>query len=968
MRIGGARLRALLTLLALDAGRFVPVDSLAEALWPHGGPLDRAHALQSLVSRLRRALPGGVLRQGPGGYCLDVPPDAVDATRFERLAHEGGHALQEGRPDQAAALLREALALWRGEVADAVRLTELRLSAVEDRVRADLLRGAEPGPLVAELKELTAAHPLRERPRALLVQALHRQGRQAEALEAYESFRVLLADELGADPGPELQATHLAVLRGEAAGARGNLRAPLTSFVGRAEERAAIAARLRDNRLVTLVGPGGVGKSRLATKTAGELAVPGGVWLVELAPVTDPDDLVHAVAGALETAAPAQARPRDQLGRLAAALPAAETLIVLDDCEHLVEATARFAEDLLGRCPQLRVLATSREPLGILGEALFPVRPLPPDEGARLFAERAAAVRPDFSPDDEHAVAEICRRLDGLPLAIELAAARLRFLTAGQLAARLDDRFRVLTGGSRTALPRHRTLRAVVAWSWELLTDDERRSAQRLAVFPGTFAADAAPLVDELANKSLLQFTEGPRYRMLETIREYALERLAESGEPARARAEHAAYVLDLAERAAPELRGPGQLAGLQALRAERDNLLAALHYIRDIGDPSTAARLGRALSFFWTIGEDHAEAAAWLRLVLDVTDDPEVAAAYLLNVILSGDPTQASAEAGRLRELARDADPVIATVIRAGVASVTGEAAAGLAAIEAGEPCPDPWWRALLWFLRSALDGSLGDMEAMRDDLEAAVAAFRQTGERWGLAVSLSHLAFAQSTLGEAEAGIAALEESVRLARRLGTGDGDRVWLALLRVQIGDLDRARSELHGVLAGNPAAPLAGRAEVLLADLARADGDLAAAARHLERAARPGSTPDPSSTVLFLLASARLAMAQGRLDGAREQLAEAFELAASCRDLPLVGLVAVGVAELGLRRDPSGAAKVLGAAHALRGGAGARHPDVVRLTGALRDALGAGFPDGYDQGSRLDRGVALALVRARLTPP
>lgn len=318
--VGGARLRVLLIRLALDAGRPVSVESLAQALWPEGGPADRAHALQSLVSRLRRALPAALGVQGvPGGYRLDLAAEAVDALRFERLASEGGRAVRSGEAAVAVRLLREALGLWRGEALAEVagewfaapvvaRLEEVRLAAVEDRVAAELELGYEPSLMVSELGELVTAHPLRERLRILQVRVLHAAGRSAEALGAYEEFRRLVADELGADPSPELQQLHLAVLRGEYSGGqpvverrRGNLRAALTSFVGRERELARIADRLKAGRLVTLVGPGGVGKSRLATTSS--LGVQdqfaGGVWLVELAAVVEAGDVPLVIADAL---------------------------------------------------------------------------------------------------------------------------------------------------------------------------------------------------------------------------------------------------------------------------------------------------------------------------------------------------------------------------------------------------------------------------------------------------------------------------------------------------------------------------------------------------------------------------------------------------------------------------------------------------------------------------------------------
>ncbi|MFI6291161.1 BTAD domain-containing putative transcriptional regulator [Nonomuraea sp. NPDC050790] len=984
VEVGGARLRALLIRLALDAGRVVAVESLIAALWPQDGPADPVHSLHSLVSRLRRALPVPV-RQIPGGYVLDLPPDAVDALRFERLTRQGREALRADDPETAAQRLRAALALWRGDpltdvaetpyaLAAAARLHELRLTAAEDRAAAELRLGGDRSGLVAELEEHLAAHPLRERLQVLLIQALRATGRRAEALAAFESFRVRLADELGADPGPELKDLHLALLREERP-ARGNLRTPLSSFVGRVEEQAHLVRRLRERRLVTLIGPGGVGKSRLATRAAGELAAdfPGGAWLVELASVTDPNALPRTIATTLGLDL---GPPGEPVSRLADALPASATLIVLDNCEHLVDSCARLVEDLLGRCPHLRVLATSREPLALLGEALSPLAPLPAADGVRLLAERAAAVRPGFTlgEDDRAAAMEICARLDGLPLAIELAAARLRYASVEQLAAGLDDRFLTLTGGSRTALPRHRTLRAVVSWSWDLLTVPERAALERLAVFPGAFTREAAArvsgwaAVEDFADRSLLQFVPGtgPRYLMLETIREYALERLAGSGRLAAARAAHAACFAELAGIAEAGLRGSGQLAWVRRLRDERDDLLAAVRFAVDSGDGPTALRLGAGLGVFWTITEDPGQAAALLRGVLEVAPDPGVAAAYLLNLVLAANGERAKDEADGLLALAAGcARPATRALIEAMVALITGDPVRGLAAIEAGLPRAEAWDRALLWFVRSFLDGSLGDMEAMRADLGQAATAFRACGERWGQATALSYLAFARNTLGEFEAGVAALEESIGLAHDLGTGDGRRLWLATVRCHTGQIATARAELLDVLAGDPPAHQLALAHVHLANLARYDGDLDAAERHLSAAAgHHAAGRDPALPVLHLLGSAELAVARGRTAG--PCLAEAFDLAVRTWDMPLVAMAAVAVASARQAADATQAAGLLGAAHALRGGPDARHPDVERLARALRAELGEpAYHAAYEPARRLDRALALARVRAAL---
>jgi DNA-binding SARP family transcriptional activator len=415
VEIGGVRLRALLIRLAVDVGRPVTTDSLVDAMWPEEAPANPMASLQSLMWRLRQALPdGSVVRSGNGWYQLELAPDAVDADRFERLAGDGRRALLSGDAAGARRRLREALALWRGEpLADVprayyavvvrARLRELWLTALEDRLEADLVAGSAFS-VVAELTELTAAYPLRERLCVLLMRALDADGRPAEALAAYESTRHRLAEELGSDPGAELRRTHVAVLRGdrrEKKRPRTNLRAPMTSFVGRAHELDRIRARLRDGRLVTLVGPGGVGKTRLATGVAAQIAdrvdggVDGGVWLVELASAPAADGVAQAVLAALgprEVGMPdASAPAQGLLHRLVDALARTETLIVLDNCEHVVEAAARLVDDLLARCPHLRVLATSREPLGVAGERLCPVPPLPLPEPGRPPDESPAA-------------------------------------------------------------------------------------------------------------------------------------------------------------------------------------------------------------------------------------------------------------------------------------------------------------------------------------------------------------------------------------------------------------------------------------------------------------------------------------------------------------------------------------------------------------------------------------------------
>ena len=546
----------------------------------------------------------------------------------------------------------------------AARLEELRRSATADRIEADLAAAAESdaAALTAELRALIAEDPLAERPRALLMRTLYLAGRQADALAVYADARAQLAAQLGVDPSPQLERVYLGVLRrslpeasppearevdrgwlagktrtpassGREAGhdaavsrpsapAFTTLRVPLTSLVGREDQVAQVEVLTGENRLVTLTGPGGVGKTRLAAEVASRVAARarGGVWLVDLAPLSDPGDVPYATLTAVgirdgllagagddepgQAAEPGASPAPDPSARLVSGLRERSGLIVLDNCEHLIDAVAGLADAVLSGCPGIRILTASREALGITGETVCPVPPLPvpPDSGAgelaaitaaasvRLLADRARAVRPAFAVTDANAadVARICRVLDGMPLAIELAAARLRTMSPAQLTGRLGDRFAVLTGGSRTALPRHQTLRAVVEWSWELLSKPERVLARRLAVLPAGATLGAAEGIcsDEpdvlggdlqagavldtltgLADKSFLT-VDGetgdiePRYRMLDTIRAYCLERLAEAGEEDGVRDRMCRYYLALAETADPLLRTRVQRPG----------------------------------------------------------------------------------------------------------------------------------------------------------------------------------------------------------------------------------------------------------------------------------------------------------------------------------------------------------------------------------------------------------------------
>ncbi|MFE2642243.1 BTAD domain-containing putative transcriptional regulator [Streptomyces nigra] len=790
--LGGARLRALLTVLALRAGRTVPVGLLADEVWGAEPPADATGALQALVGRLRRALGADAVRSEDGGYRLAAAPDDVDLHRFERLTGEGTRALADGDPAKAAGVLDDALALWRGpaladlpdRTAEAARIGTRHLDALRARHTAALALGRAEQAL-PELTALCDAHPLDEPLQALRLRALRDTGRPAEALAAYDDVRRLLSDRLGSDPGPELRALHAELLRpqpeaGTPAAPRpappaapaGNLRARLTSFVGREPDIAAIRGDLAAARLVTLLGPGGAGKTRLSQEAAESVrdGAPDGVWLAELAPVDDPQAVPEAVLtalGARETVlygAGAEAmragteRHDDPVDRLSEYCAKRRMLLILDNCEHVVDAAARLVERLLERCPGLTVLATSREPLGVPGEVLRPVEPLPEPFALRLLADRGAAARPGFRPEaDEEtaaACAEICRRLDGLPLAIELAAARLRVLTPRQIADRLDDRFRLLTSGSRTVLPRQQTLRAVVDWSWELLDDGEREVLGRLSVFAGGCDLAAAEAVcgpgalealGSLVDKSLVVAAAGDdgemRYRLLETVAEYAAERLDETGRRADAERAHLTYYRELARTTEPALRGRGQLAAIRRLERESENIRAALHHAVAARDEQEALCLVLSMAWYWQMRDLRIVARNWSREVQDLGPDPFAEPVRRAEPLWERCTDTPPPWTDQVREEARRGLHLIhlACMDTELDAWQTPEAQAKLRTIagsyEPGLPqvCHSP---GSLWFFAVMLTG---DMDRLRTVVDAAIRTCRaQPGYRWDLAANL--------------------------------------------------------------------------------------------------------------------------------------------------------------------------------------------------------------------------------------
>jgi predicted ATPase/DNA-binding SARP family transcriptional activator len=660
--VRGTKQRAVLALLALQRGGPVSADRLIDMVWGDERIANTANALQAQIGQLRRTLGATAVVTSEAGYALDIGPDDLDAARFEQLVATGRRLLEEGEPALASSTLGEALQLRRGEplsefayagFADAERahLDDLTLVATEARVEADLVLGQH-GELVGELEALCRAHPLRERPWELLMLALYRAGRQAEALRAYSQARDHLVDELGIDPGPALRRLEARILAQDpslaavsparqtvaAPMATGNLRERLSSFVGRSAELEELKEVVRSSRLVTLIGPGGVGKTRLALETAATLREEhrDGAWLVDLASVTEAEGVAPAMAGTFGAAAAGLTgplSPSSTVELIVRYLAGRSLLVVLDNCEHVIAEAASLAETLVGAVPGLRLLATSREPLAVPGEVLVPVRTLAAPAATELFVDRARAVRPGFTPDGQtHPVInDICRRLDGLPLAVELAAARLRSLTVATLAERLDDRFRLLTGGARTALPRQQTLRAVVDWSYDLLFEDERRLFARLSVFAGGCDLEAAEAVcaddrvpageildvlSRLVDKSLAAAPDAAvagRFSQLQTLWQYGRDRLIEAGEVEATRARHGAYYGQMAEKAYDGLRGALGPVWRERLTSDLGNLRAALDWFIAGENADAALSLASRTVWLWFINGDPVEGARWL-------------------------------------------------------------------------------------------------------------------------------------------------------------------------------------------------------------------------------------------------------------------------------------------------------------------------------------------------------------------
>lgn len=790
--------RVLLLVLLSQPGRMVASDTLIEILWGDDLPVDPANALQGQISYLRKRLRDGeepLIATRPGGYQLNVRLEQIDAWRFERLVRRAERLAASG----TASGLRDALddldvafRLWRGSpfadagdrpfaLVEARRLEEVSVAAAEARVECLLSLGRHRDAISA-VTQLIGTHPFRERFHEQHMLALYRAGRQAEALRAYEAARTTLVEELGLDPGHDMQRLHRMILdhapelgwsappgleiSTSDASANGRARRPvqppipLTSLIGRGTALARVRQCLETGRLVTLTGPGGAGKSRLALEVARLGPAERDVCFVDLAGV-ERDDLVAAtVAAALGVTVQPREEPVDSI---VAAIAGSELLILLDTCEHVSAGAARLARVLLETGPGIRVLATSRRPLGIRGELAWPVPPLalpgpgaPVDEVHRspavaLFAERAAAVDPTFELDADNAadVAAVCAAVDGLPLAIELAAAHCDVLSPAAIHRRLVGQIDLLPTAVADVAARQRTLRSTVEWSFRLLEPDEQRQFCQLSVFRGSFTLDAAGAVTglgadavldpiaSLVRQSLVTAVGGDRYRLLDPIRHYAAEQLATTDGAAGARSRHADYYATLAEAADGGIRTSEQNRWLTALRVELPNLRAAIEWGFDGGDPVVAARTTAALAWFWTIDGMLAEALRHLDAANAVQRlPPQTAASVQFGIALVCAPLgqlQRSLDAARAAaDLARRAGcrGLLGLILNTMAVPLwafddhTAAAAAQDEAIELLAEAGDRWGHAIALALRTRTAVDAGDPQAPQLASQALAAA----------------------------------------------------------------------------------------------------------------------------------------------------------------------------------------------------------------------------------------------------
>jgi predicted ATPase/DNA-binding SARP family transcriptional activator len=1033
VELRGAKPNGLLALLALRVGEVVSVGRIVEELWGDQEVRDPLNAVQVVVSKLRRSLqpvPGldgrAPIATSASGYRLDVAPESVDAVRFDRLVGEGRRQLTEGATADAAATLRAALDLWRGRAledfheefarGDRLRLDELRLTALEFRIDADLALGRHDH-VASELASLTAEHPLRERFRAQQMLALYRAGRQAEALHVYQDTRTVLGEELGLDPGFELQRLEAAILSVDpglelavaeshdgaapaVAKRTGNLPVPISSFVGRGQELETVARLVRANRLVTIVGPGGAGKTRVALETARamEADYQGGVWLVELAAVRDPLDVASAVASALGLDDPAH------LDRF---LADQAVLLIIDNCEHVVHGAATVIERALHAGADVRVLATSREHLDVAGEVRWTMPPLDPGDAAALFVERSHAGGLTTTENHTALIERICDRLDGLPLAVELAAARTRSLSLSDIVERIDDRFRLLTTGTRTAEPRQQTLRSVVDWSYDLLFTDEQRVFRRLSVFAGGFdlhaaevvcagddvaAEDVVDILGHLVDKSLVTVVsrdDGTRYRLLQTLVDYGRARLVEADEAEATGERHLRWMVGFAAEAEPGLRGHEQPRWIRRLGLELDNARAALQWALDRGRTTDAVALAAGLAYGWYITGAVHEGQAFISRALaqegeSSAEHRAVALAWggWLTQIGAGATADAVAYTERAVVTVRGRSArafstaaVVASLLRA-YRGLTLEATELIEeADRALAEAPDRWGQAYVDWVRSGLALKLGDAERAGELLRDSVAGFSKEGDRYGEAIACIRLGELAELRGDYEEAI----EATRFAYEgtMSTGPGANA--SILATRLGNLAALQNRFDDAASWHATALSRARQYAFPGPAAQALSGMGVAAGlkgdmdeaetlHREALAAYDAVGSIEGAAFTCACLGFLAANRGDAPAAIEWHQRSLAIAMLGSERRAMALAVVGLAGAhALEGDGQNTAQLLGVASELRGVGPTIAPwalaEQARIEASARSLLGDAAYDAAYASGRLNTDTNLAHLTA-----
>jgi predicted ATPase/DNA-binding SARP family transcriptional activator len=1024
------RQRALLALLALRAPRPVSADQLVDALWGDDLPADPANALQQRISSLRKevdpARHGDVLVAAAGGYALRVDDDRIDARRFARRAAEGGRLLAAGDARGALDELTAALELWQGEAldgfadepwarAEAQRLTELRLAAIEDRYDAALALGSGAevvgglAEVVGGLAELVTQHPLRERPAGQLMLALYRAGRQADALEVYDRTRRQLADELGVDPGPALQAIYRRVLDQDAglqtpaAAATpstrvDNLPAATQGLVGRDDVLDEFDELLTRGRVVTVTGPGGTGKTTLALEVARRRPRPiHGTWLVELAPLSDADAIAGELATVLGVGSAGLGAASVDAAELAGALRDRHLLLVLDNCEHVVEPVADLVARLVAAAPGVAVLATSREPLGVVGEHVCPLPALglpPADEtdpaaivatpAVQLLLERVRQHDPwfDLSAGDAAAVSALVRRLDGLPLAIELAAAQLRVLSLAELLASLDDQLALLSSSVRGVPARQRSLRGALDWSWDLLDADQRTAWATLAVPAARFDQTTAarllaaagyqhqPLeaLRDLVDRSLLlaeRDVAPVRYRMLETVRGYGRVRLAELGSSDRVRTAHA-EVVEEALAACHTATEPARFGvDVDGLGAWLDEARAALAWAADAGERERVQRLAGLLGWVWLLRGLTAEGLSWLDRGLGEPDDLDPTTAdpqavlWAAGLRLGGaDPAGPRWAAAALEVTPGGAEHVIAGVYAAVHAVHAGRLDEGVAHLDAARVEAEGiggWPLGFCRLVGAQLGRLTGRLAEVGSDAQAALELLDEPGLEWARAMAIDILIDALDPDTEPDGTDLRAERLAREGLALCSGRRLPELEARLRIQLGRVlhargedEQARRQLDDAVrlaAGAGGGVGLGFALLAAGSVARRRGDLELAAGQLGEAADLlQGTGAPFGMAEVTLELALTAVAAGRGAEAVQRAGRALEAAVAIGEPDLLArALDAGAQAVGMVDGPEAAASFLAAADEVRA-----RPETVGLQGRIEE-LAARLVSGVDRG-------------------